>query len=433
MSLISKITFLLGAGTAGFDKDIKNSEGVLTHFADNAESQIKKLRESFGKKSLAGELFHIAQGGGAVAAITEGTKAVEEMANKVADFRKQMALGETSTRDMVEGLVKSIPVLGGMVTAWQAVGEAITGAKAAEESSDAALTATNARLDGQLKLIKEIKGINTDIAAIQVKAARELQGSTLTGEAKKDFDRETHTQEQIAEVNKVFEAKKEAYRKDAAEQEKLLRTEAEKYQQAALLSKDPHDTDIDNNMARAQLDKIKALHEQTAREIASIDEAGAKVATEKEISIYNEANAERYEEAAKAAEEAHKKEAEQYAEYTKSMYEKASRIIEANETPLEKAKEQMEEINTLAERGFLTAEQKAKAILAIQKTIAKDTSKEDKADSKIAIVERRFAAGAGATATDHAKQTAANTAKLVQLQLRQAKSNLILAVAGLGH
>ena len=84
---------------------------------NRASKIMKDLDKQAGGRSQLKKTFELFKGGGAIAGLTLGARALEEMTEKAAELADQFRHGEIAAGDLVEELAKATPVLGSIFKA----------------------------------------------------------------------------------------------------------------------------------------------------------------------------------------------------------------------------------------------------------------------------------------------------------------------------
>ncbi|HVZ27456.1 MAG TPA: hypothetical protein VG798_02275, partial [Rhizomicrobium sp.] len=131
---------------------------------------LEGLKAEYGKKSLLGESFELLAGGGAIAGLSIFSEQVKNIVGGVADLAAQYKEGEISGGEMVDGILKSIPVFGGLYEAASKVVDVIDGQAEAERD-----------------LAKETAKENVELAEWQKRLEHIQQEKEVVAELTKEF------------------------------------------------------------------------------------------------------------------------------------------------------------------------------------------------------------------------------------------------------
>ena len=104
--------------------NIQGKDNSGTMF-EGLEKNLRSLKSQFGRRGIFGELGELLVGGGIVGGITLLAEHIKKASEHSLELRKNMEAGQTGVGDFISELARSVPVLGQIVSMWDALREAI--------------------------------------------------------------------------------------------------------------------------------------------------------------------------------------------------------------------------------------------------------------------------------------------------------------------
>jgi hypothetical protein len=153
MAQIGSAVVSLEGQDVTLSKELKAGDAKIKAFADrNKHGLFGAMKQGAGRGSELDETMRMLQGGGAVLGITAVASALEKTTAKMLEMQKQFQSGSVSVGEFVMEIGRSIPVIGGFVSAGANIREMITG-------EQEFINATLASVTHAEELTKFIKGI----------------------------------------------------------------------------------------------------------------------------------------------------------------------------------------------------------------------------------------------------------------------------------
>ncbi len=291
----------VNAALGGTAEQLGKVSRASTDVAVKQQDAIKGIKRMFGEESAFGNIMKMAVGGGALAGVGMFTRSIESVTSKLVELKAAYSSGAIGAAELTDEIIKSLPFIGSLATAIDNV-LVLIGAQAADKYGKQ-LRGLGQGLYDNLRLLMAPEGLERDLLAV----AQKYEAAMARVQAAFDAGPQTESDKAILAQNMQY-----------LEQSRALETEA-----------------------------IQRKN-QAAKEAAETAIEAARAASQ--WSYYNEVLGKALDAQAEAAK---KWQATLDAAF-QARQERISRFVDAVKTPLDRFKDQLEELQTALKEGLAT-------------------------------------------------------------------------------
>ncbi len=116
--------------SGGFEKALNEQRNFARKTHEVNEGILEEIKKQFGRGSTFKETFEVLKGAGAIAGLHEAGMAFGELTSHAVELREELSKDAEKVDGMTTKMAEGLPVLGGFVKGWNAIGELITGNQA---------------------------------------------------------------------------------------------------------------------------------------------------------------------------------------------------------------------------------------------------------------------------------------------------------------
>jgi hypothetical protein len=157
MAQIGNVVVDFSTDTTQWTKGVNKVKSDMDGLKGKSDGLMKQLQNSFGRGSTLKESMEILAGGGVVAGLHIAGKQLEGMTSKALELRDAIASGKMEASQLVDELMKSVPIIGGFWAAGRNIRELLTGEGAGVAQTNRETEAMNKLLELQREQVRASK------------------------------------------------------------------------------------------------------------------------------------------------------------------------------------------------------------------------------------------------------------------------------------
>ena len=139
-------------------EDVKQDVKKLDAPLDSLKAKLNSLKQQGGSRSSLGQLAKIAEGGGAVMAVSMIGAELDKATAKAVELSDQFRKGEVDAAGIAVGIGESLPVIGGFVSAGQNIRELFTHEKAEIKEINESIALGNQLMEMRVRVAEQVTG-----------------------------------------------------------------------------------------------------------------------------------------------------------------------------------------------------------------------------------------------------------------------------------